>query len=136
MLVAGIAGLKQRHQPANASACLLKDWIEHGHFTWLFNEDLLHEYKHVLTRRNVRPHLIGRIINLLREEGELIEPRQSKQISADPGDEPFCDCAEEGQADFIVTLNKKDFPQASLSARVVGPGEPISTTRRSKARSK
>jgi predicted nucleic acid-binding protein len=31
-------------------------------------------------------------------------------ISPDPDDEPFCACAEAGNADFIVTLNPVDFP--------------------------
>jgi hypothetical protein len=53
-------------------------------------------------------------------------------VSPDPGDEPFCACAEQGDADFIVTLNPKDFPQALLSAHVIGPEDPIPTTGRKK----
>jgi len=54
--------------------------------------------------------LIGRIINLLREEAEEIEVPTIDDVSPDPGDDPVCACAEHGQADFIATLNKKDFP--------------------------
>jgi predicted nucleic acid-binding protein len=32
----------------------------------------------------------------------------SFEISPDPKDDPFCLCSEEGNADFIVTLNPKD----------------------------
>jgi len=42
-------------------------------------------------------------------------------ISPDPGDDPFCLCAEQGRADFVVTLNPKDFPQDRLKATVVLP---------------
>jgi predicted nucleic acid-binding protein len=31
------------------------------------------------------------------------------EISPDPGDNCFCACSEEGTADFLVTLNLKDF---------------------------
>jgi hypothetical protein len=34
-------------------------------------------------------------------------------------DDPFCLCSEDGQADFIVTLNPKDFRQERLKARVI-----------------
>jgi hypothetical protein len=43
------------------------------------------------------------------------------EISPDPKDDPFCLCAEQGEADFIFTLNTKDFPQERLTAKVVQP---------------
>ena len=42
----------------------------------------------------------------------------------------FGACAEQGKADFIVTLNPKDFPQSLLSAHVIRPGERVPTTAR------
>jgi predicted nucleic acid-binding protein len=45
----------------------------------------------------------------------------SFEISPDPKDDPFCLCSEEGNADFIVTLNPKDFPQEWLRAKVISP---------------
>jgi hypothetical protein len=44
-----------------------------------------------------------------------------KVFSPDPKDDPFCLCSEEGNADFIVTLNPKDFPQERLRAKVISP---------------
>ena len=49
--------------------------------------------------------------------------RSSAQISPDPKDDAFCLCSEEGNADFIVTLNPKDFPQARLKTKVITPSE-------------
>jgi predicted nucleic acid-binding protein len=45
----------------------------------------------------------------------------SFEISPDPKDDPFCLCSDEGNADFIVTLNPKDFPQEQLRAKVISP---------------
>jgi hypothetical protein len=70
----------------------------------------------VLTRLGVRPQVVGRIINLLREEAEEIYVTRITGVSPDPGDDPVYACAEHGRADFIATLNKKDFPQRRLSA--------------------
>jgi hypothetical protein len=39
-----------------------------------------------------------------------------------------------GRADFIVTLNPKDFPQTLLSAHVIKPGKDVPTTARRKPR--
>jgi predicted nucleic acid-binding protein len=134
VLLAGVAGLKSGVRPTNASALLLRDWIDSGRFTWLVSEEILEEYKAVLARRGVRPQLIGTIINLLREEAEQIGVRHVRELSPDPADDPICACAEQGAADFIVTLNRKDFPQARLTAKVILPDEAIPTTRRTRRR--
>jgi predicted nucleic acid-binding protein len=135
VLVAGIAGFKSTEiAPKNPSAYLLRDWIEGDTFVWLVSDEILLEYKRVLERLGVRRPLIGKIINLLREEAEPVPTSALPRISPDPGDDPFCGCAEAGRADFIVTLNPKDFPQTLLSAHVIKPGENVPTTARRKPR--
>ena len=104
VLVAGIAGLKSPEiAPGNSSAKFLRDWIEEDTFVWLVSEEILLEYKRVLGRLGVRRPLIGKVINLLREESELVFASALPNISPDPGDDPFCACAETGWADFIVS---------------------------------
>ena len=129
--MAGIAGLKSLEIiPQNPSAKLLRDWIESNTFVWLITDEIVSEYKRVLARLGVRRALIGKIVNLLGEEAELISVGRIPDISPDPGDDPFCACSEAGGADFIATLNPKDFPQSLLTAHVIKPGERIPTTRR------
>lgn len=117
----------------NPSAAFLRDWIEVGGFTWLVTEDILSEYKGVLSKLGVRRNLVGEIINLLREEAEFVTVRNEGNLSPDPDDNLFCACAEQGRAAFIATLNKKHFPQRNLTAKVISPGEPIPTTRRGRS---
>lgn len=88
---------------------------------WLITEDILDEYKEVLRRLRVRPYLIGRVINLIRERAEEVKVRSTVEISPDPQDDPFCLCAEQGTANFIVTLNPADFPQNRLATRIFQP---------------
>ena len=124
VLVAGISGFREPFIPGrNSSADVLHWWVERNNFVWLITEDILEEYKEVLTRLRVRPNLIGKVINLIRERTEGVKVRSSAEISPDPKDDPFCLCAEQGKADFIVTLNLKDFPQDRLKATVVLPGD-------------
>lgn len=127
VLVAGISGFKGAYVPGKyPSADVLFRWADQDDFTWLVTEDILDEYKEVLKGRNVCPALIGKIINLIREQAEEFKVRQSVQISPDPGDNAFCVCAEQGKADSIVTLNMKDFPQNKLKARVSTPADFLS----------
>jgi len=121
VLVAGVAGLKDPSVPVTPSAQFLHDWIENDTFTWLITSDILDEYTEVLARLGVRPAVIGRIVNLLRAEAEFIETTRTVAAEPDPGDAAFWTCADLGAADFIVTLNAKDFPQSRLSAKVIGP---------------
>jgi predicted nucleic acid-binding protein len=90
---------------------------------WLLTEEILSEYVEVLQRMNVRA--ASTIVNLIREEGQFV--RKVKKIAdlPDPDDAAFCECAESGSADFIVTLNSGDFPQHRLKAKVIAPSEPL-----------
>ena len=133
VVVAGIAAFRER-PPVSPSAKLLREWLDHARFTWLVTEEILAEYKAVLSGLRVRPRVIGALINRLREEAVLVEVGSTPDVSTDPGDDPFCACAEAGDGAFIVTLNPKDFPQRKLRARVISPADPLPTTPRRRAR--
>lgn len=122
VLVSGISGFRKPYVPGkNPSADFLYRWAEKTNYVWLVTEDVLDEYKEVLKRLGVRSNLIGTVVNLIRERAEHVDVRGSVRISPDPKDDPFCLCSEEGKADFIVTLNPKDFPQGRLRAKVISP---------------
>ncbi len=131
VLVAGIAAFKGADfGPLVSSAKMLREWIDGQTFTWLVNEEIVDEYKAVLSRRKVRPNLIAATISLIRSAAEEVPQAAGHDLSPDPFDQPFCICAEKGNADFIVTLNRRDFPQQKLKAHVIGPDDAIPTTAR------
>jgi predicted nucleic acid-binding protein len=120
--VAGISGFREPFVSGrNPSADALYKWAERNNFVWLITEEILEEYKEVLKRLRVRPNLIGNVINLIRERAEEIKVLSTVELSPDPKDDPFCLCAEQGKAGYIVTLNPKDFLQLRLKAKVVSP---------------
>jgi predicted nucleic acid-binding protein len=122
VLVAGISGFREHYVAGrNPNADVLHEWAEKDNFRWLYTEEILDEYKEVLQRLHVRPNVIGQVVNLIRERAEAIEIRSTLEISPDPKDDSFCLCAEEGNAEFIFTLNVRDFPQDRLRAKVVRP---------------
>ena len=122
VVVAGISGFRDQYIPGRIpSADLLHRWAEEEQFVWLYSEDILAEYKEVMKRLHVRSAAIGTLINFIRERGESIETRSWPKISPDPKEDAFCICAEAGSADFLFTLNPKDFPQSRLKAKVLQP---------------
>ena len=123
VLVAGASGfrLNRGRGRSNPNAELVRRWISFDSFEWLYSEDILSEYKHILKKKGARPSTIGKIVNLFREEGIVVLVTRSYEISPDYSDNPFCDCAIVGQADYIVTNNLRDFPQEKLSAKIVSP---------------
>ena len=124
VLVAGVSGFRKPFIPGrNPSADILHDWAGKNNFAWLITEDILDEYKEVLERLGVRPNHIGTLINMIRERAEKVKLRAWVEISPDPKDDAFCLCSESGNADFIVTLNPKDFPEDRLKSKVVLPAE-------------
>ena len=124
VLVAGVSGFREPFVSGrNPSADVLHWWAEQNNFVWLVTEDILEEYKEVLKRLHVRPNLIGRVVNLIRERADEVKVHASAQISPDPKDDAFCLCAEFGKADFVITLNPKDFPQVHLKTKVLSPSE-------------
>ena len=133
VVIAGAAAFRGAPlRPETDSGILLLKWIEEGHFLWLYTEDILAEYKEILKRCKVRSATIGDFINLLREEGTEISVRKTSSISSDPEDDPFCACAENGNAAFIVTLNPRDFPQSKLRAKVICPSQSIPSSIRAR----
>jgi len=124
VLVSGMSAFKGSFVSGKySSADILHEWVEKGSFVWLMTAEILEEYKEVARRLRVRPNVAGRLINLLKEEAEEVVVRGMVEISPDPGDNCFCWCAQDGRADFLITLNRKDFPQKKLSAKVISPME-------------
>lgn len=122
--VAGVSGFKETYvRGRNPSADVLHNWAKQQIFVWLVSEDVLNEDREILRRLLVRSYLIGRVVNLIRERAEEVRVRSAVEISPDPEGDPFCLCAEQGKADFLVTLNPKDFPQDRLKAIVVSPDQ-------------
>jgi putative PIN family toxin of toxin-antitoxin system len=124
VVISGISAFRRPFVTGkNSSADLLQMWVRNSCFVWLVTAEILAEYKEVAQRLKIRSHVAGRLINLLREEAEEVAVGENIELSPDPGDNCFCGCAEAGRADFLVTLNPRDFPQNKLSARVVSPAE-------------
>jgi putative PIN family toxin of toxin-antitoxin system len=92
---------------------------------WCVSTEVLAEYDEVLRRKRFRldPKLIDASMRLIREQAQLVQPRQRLAVCPDPDDDRFLECAKEAGADFIVTGNKRHFPDRFGTTRVVSPRE-------------
>jgi len=91
-----------------------------------FSEEILEEYAGVLARPKFAfpADEIEALLTMFRSQGELVVAKASAAISVDPGDTKFLQCAETAQADYLVTGNRRHFPEASYGVtRVVSAGE-------------
>ena len=100
--------------------------IHHGLLRPCLSEEIIEEYAAVLARPKFEfpPDETDALVALLRRNGELLQPKGSPKTSPDTGDTKFIDCAITAGADFIVTGNKRHFPDTPYgSARVVNAAE-------------
>ena len=100
--------------------------IRQGLLRPCFSQQILDEYAGVLTRPkfDFPPDEIDTLLKMLRSQGELFEPKRSPLASPDPRDSKFHDCAHTARADFIVTGNKRHFPDAPYGlTQVVNAGD-------------
>jgi uncharacterized protein len=100
--------------------------IHHGFVRPCFSDEILEEYAEVLARPKFAfgPDVIGALLAMLRDKGELVRPEGPAPELPDPGDSKFLHCAQAAGAEYIVTGNMRHFPQDACGVvRVVSAGE-------------
>jgi putative PIN family toxin of toxin-antitoxin system len=89
------------------------------------SETILREYELTLARPkfSISPNQIKGLMASLRTIAVMGEPAASLKISSDEPDNRFLECAEAARADFLVTGNKRHFPQDWKNTRIVNARE-------------
>ena len=117
-----VSALFTRNQEAATFKVL--EALQKRRIKWIYNEDILKEYKEVLSRPKF--HLptsdVNNIINFVIEEGIIGLRKQSKEFFPDPKDIVFYEVAMSKEDAYLVTGNKKHFPNKPI---VVTPAEMI-----------
>ena|ERR1700728_1069759 len=83
------------------------------------------EYERVLrrTKFKLEPNLIEYFLRLGRDAAVLITPTVRVSVSPDEPDNRFLECAEAAEADYLVTGNKKHFPDHWKRTQIVNARE-------------
>jgi putative PIN family toxin of toxin-antitoxin system len=90
-----------------------------------YSASIIEEYEGVLSRPkfHIAPAKFAELLALLRSSGRRVIPKRKLQVAIDPDDDIFLECAEAAQAQYIVTGNKKHFPDAWGVTRIVNTRE-------------
>jgi len=83
---------------------------------------ILAEYEGVLRRdkfRRLGVKAIEETLRLIRRVAIVVNPAETLTVSPDESDNRFLECADAAEADFLVTGNKRHFPNAWKKTAVI-----------------
>lgn len=96
--------------------------------TVLFDDRILSEYRAVLTRPacGFDAADVSALLEFISYEGEYVTPGPVAAKIKDPGDVRFYEVAVAGRAEYLVTGNRKHFPDSHM---VISPAEFVEVLR-------
>jgi putative PIN family toxin of toxin-antitoxin system len=96
-----------------------------GNLSLHVSEAILTEYEEVLHRKKFRlnPGRVDRLLDLIRGVSTLVTPSHVLSISPHEPDNRLLECADQAQADYLVTGNKRHFPKRWKGTLVVNARE-------------
>lgn len=92
----------------------LFNYINEGKTIPIYTDEIYEEYKEVLNRIkfNFESYKIGGLLNLIKNKGIKIKPKEFEKITLDPKDQIFYDAVMTKRDDdaYLVTGNLRHFP--------------------------
>jgi uncharacterized protein len=85
----------------------------------------LEEYGEVLARPElkIRKGLRQQLLQLIKNHSYSIAPTRRLEVTEDPDDNIFLECADAAKADYLVTGNQRHFPRFWKKTKVITPRE-------------
>ena len=92
---------------------------------WYVSRPILQEYSDVLTRPELKIRKGPRVqfLQLIRNRSHVVVPSVRLQVTHDPADNMFVECADAARADYLVTGNRKHFPGFWKNTKIITPRE-------------
>jgi uncharacterized protein len=89
--------------------------------TLYVSEAVLAEYREVLARPELknRKGLRQQRLQLIQRRAHPIKPSRVLQVTKDPDDNKFLECADAARADYLVTGNRRHFPKFWKKTKVI-----------------
>jgi putative PIN family toxin of toxin-antitoxin system len=85
------------------------------------SQPILDEYAEVLGRRELRIRKGVRLqfLQLIRNRSHQAVPRRRIEVTSDPDDNMFIECADAARADYLITGNQRHFPRFWKATKVI-----------------
>ncbi|MGB2632857.1 MAG: putative toxin-antitoxin system toxin component, PIN family [Candidatus Acidiferrum sp.] len=89
---------------------------------------ILEEYREVLacSELGIRKGLRQQLMQLIKSHSHTVAPARRIEVTRDPDDNIFLECADAARADYLVTENQKHFPQFWKKTKIITTREFIS----------
>ena len=71
----------------------------------------------------IRKGLRQQLLQLIKNRGNLVVPSRRLEVSGDPDDNRFLECADAARADYLVTGNLRHFPRFWKKNKIITPRE-------------
>lgn len=91
-------------------------------------EAMIAEYREVLARPElkIRKGPRQQFLQLITNHAHVVRPAHPLQVTRDPDDNKFVECADAARADYLVTGNQQHFPKFWKKTKVITSREFIS----------
>jgi len=95
---------------------------------WYVSEAIVSEYTIVLARPElkIRKSLRQQLLQLIKNHARIVVPSRFAQITPDPDDNIFVECADAARADYLVTGNQRHFPKFWKNTKIISASEFLS----------
>lgn len=86
---------------------------------------ILQEYREVLARPELRipKGLRVQLLQLIRNRSRSVAPKRRLDVTLDPDDNIFVECADAARTDYLVTGNQKHYPRFWKNTKIITPRE-------------
>ena len=82
---------------------------------------ILEEYAGVLARPHlkIRKGLRLQLLRLIKDSSHIVVPSQRLEVTSDPDDNVFLECADRAGADYLITGNQRHFPRFWKKTKII-----------------
>jgi putative PIN family toxin of toxin-antitoxin system len=82
---------------------------------------ILEEYSQVLSRPElgIRRGLRQQLLQLIKNHSRVVVPSRQLEVTSDPDDNIFVECADAARADYLITGNRKHFPPFWTCTKII-----------------
>ena len=95
---------------------------------WYVSRAIFEEYREVLARPelDIREGPRCQLLRIIKNRSHFVAPTRRLEVTKDPDDNVFLECADAAGADYSITGNPKHFPKFWKKTKVITPREFIS----------
>ena len=95
---------------------------------WYVSDPIMSEYGVVLARPElkIRRNLRQQLLQLIKNHARVVKPSRLAQVTSEPADNMFIECADAARADYLVTGNQRHFPRFWKNTKIIASSEFLS----------